>query len=263
MGLEDKLSAMPISAKQNRLSITGRAAAIAAMFLISSQLARAQDQALDDCEKAEIAADAVRACTALLGKPGLDAAQRGQVLVFRGNGWLKEEEPAAAIDDFAAAIEINPKNIEAITGRALAHAILGEHEQAAKDWDIAIASAPSEESGYYHRGVSYVAAGKANEAIADFNKVTEINPKNIEAFIGRAKAYDKLNDHEKALQELAAGIAIDKDYLPIHIARAEIADRWGETKLAVDSYLTALRLNGMNLKARQALQRLGVFTPPN
>ena len=252
-----------MAAKHNRSNIASRAAAIAAMFLITSQLARAQDQALDDCEKAEVAADAVRACTALLGKPGLDAATRGRVFVFRGNGWLKEEEPAAAVDDFAAAIAIDPKNTEAITGRARAHAILGEHEQAAKDWDLAIAAAPSAESGYYQRGVSYVAAGKANEAIADFNKVTEINPKNIEAFIGRAKAYDKLNDREKALREFDAGIALDKDYLPIYIARAEIADRWGETKLAVDSYLTALRLNGMNLKARQALQRLGVYTPPN
>jgi Tfp pilus assembly protein PilF len=90
----------------------------------------------------------------------------------------------------------------------------------------------------------------------------EINAKSVEALTGLASSYEHLGKKDEAQKNFAAALAIDPNNVPALIARAEAAERWGDRKLAIESYSAAIRLNGMQLKPRQALQRLGVETPP-
>lgn len=237
-------------------------AAIAAVVALVGP-ARSQDSDTATCEKGEIAAYAIRACTALLALSPDDAKVRGRILTYRGNAWMKEREADAAITDFAQAIKLDPKNAAAIEGRAQAETFEGQHDLATADWGRLIAIHPERHDFYLHRGTSELAGKKPKEALADFSKTIELEPKSVAAFVGRAKAYDQQGNRENALKEFDLALNIDPGYIPAYLAKAEAAERWGDKNLAVESLATALRLNGMNLHVRQELQRLGVYTPSN
>ena len=99
--------------------------------------------------------------------------------------------------------------------------------------------------------------------MADYGKIFEINPESLKAHLGRANVFVTLNDREKALAEFARAQAIDPKNLAPYIARAEAAERWGDTKMAIENYLVVVRNNTRSAGPyRKALQRLGVDTPP-
>ena len=249
-------------ARAQRLGATIATLAVLAAFT-NSAYAASQAPDISDCALEEHANDAVRACSAWVAKVDIDAATRAKVLGLRAKAWMNQEEPEAAVGDFTQAIKLDPQNAELLRSRARAYTILGTHDLAAADWAAVLGLEPKDDDAYYHRGQSQLNDGKTQEALADFDKAIEINARNIEAFIGRGRAYAKLDQRDKSMQELAAALKLDPSYIPAHLARAELADSWGQTQVAVESYQEALKYNGMNLKVRRELQRLGVFTPPN
>lgn len=252
--------------RQEMLSRTrglGRWVGVMLVVCMCAPTLAAQTTTKNDCHQEEISSLAVRACSVLINGPDLELAERGHLFTLRGNAWMKDDEPGAAVSDFARAIDIDPKNLLALKGRARAYTLIGEHNLSSEDWSRVIELTTEDDDAYLHRGLSELAAGKADQAVADFSKAIAINNKNINAYIGRGRAYDRLNEREKALKEFEMAVAIDPNYIPVYEARAEAADAWGETKLAIDNYLAAIKLNAFNLKVRQALQRLGVDTPPN
>ena len=240
-----------------------RAATLFAAMLVLAAPGVANADTADDCEQVDIAALALRACTTLLADPNLDEAMKAQIYTLRGAAWAKEEEPAQGVLDFTRTIEISGSHLDAIRGRAKAYETLGKHELAAADFARLIELEPGNEEHYRKRAAAYLAAGKPELALADYGKAIEIKPDNVEAHIGRAQVHVHANDRTQALEDFDRALEIDPKSVPALMARAIVRDSWGENKLAIEDYLAALHNNGMNLKARQALQRLGVDTPPN
>lgn len=244
-----------------------RSLAAAAAFALCGGLAAAEPAIepadnLADCEQTDSAPRVVRACTHILNGQKLEAAERMRILILRGVGWSKEEEFAAAAEDFTGALEIDPSNVAALEGRAKARSKLAEHGKSAEDWSQLLALQPQNDKYYRMRGTERLGAGKHQEALADFDKSLEINPKGIDAYIGRAHVYNALKDRQLSEREFKKGIEVNENYLPLHWARAEMAEHWGEEKLAIESYVKVLKINGVYEDARRRLQRLGVFTPP-
>lgn len=217
---------------------------------------------LRDCEQDDIASTALRACTQLLAKPDLAGRERGRIYTLRGVAWMTEDDPAAAVADFSKAIEIDPANIRALRTRAKAHSLLGNHELAAADWSRLIELKPDAEEFYRHRGAAHLSAGKTDAAFADYDKAIVLNPKNMEAHIGRALVYDFLGDRGKSVEEFNKAIAIDPTYIPSYWEKGQAAERWGDDKLAIETYSTLLKYNGVYSHARKRLEKLGVITPP-
>ena len=84
----------------------------------------------------------------------------------------------------------------------------------------------------------------------------------MEAYIGRASVYERLENRNQALSEFATALAINPGYIPAYWAKAQMAERWGDSKLAIESYTTLLNYNGVYWHARKALQRLGINHQP-
>ena len=81
--------------------------------------------------------------------------------------------------------------------------------------------------------------------------------------MGRGNVFVTLSDREKALAEFARAQAIDPQNPAPYIARAEAAEQWGDTKMAIENYLFVVQNNTRSAGPyRKALQRLGVDTPP-
>ena len=217
---------------------------------------------LGDCEQDDIASTALRACTQLLADPAIKGHERGRIHTLRGVAWMTEDDPAAAANDFSRAIEIDPANLRALRTRAKAYKLLGNHELSALDWGRLIALKPDAEEFYRHRGSAYLGAGHTDAAFADYDKAIALNPKNMEAHIGRALVFEKLGDRTKVLAEFAKAIELDPTYIPTYWEKGQVAERWGDVELAIETYSTLLKYNGVYSHARKRLQKFGILHPP-
>ncbi|MEQ1718017.1 MAG: tetratricopeptide repeat protein [Hyphomicrobium sp.] len=223
---------------------------------------------LADCERAQGAAQVLRTCSQVLERTDLDPDLRRLLLIRRGLAWLDEDEPKDAVADFTHALKLAPGNLDALTGRARAHAKAGEPAEAAADWTqiiVQLADGPNAPRGtaYLERAANNLAAGDADRALADYAKILEFDPKSIKALIGRANAYVARGDREKALDEFLRAMAIEPENTAPYIARAEAAERWGDTRMAIEDYKFVVKNNSRSAGPyRQALKRLGVDTPP-
>lgn len=220
-----------------------------------------------DCAGAKTAVEAIRTCSQVLERSGLDADTRRRLLIRRGAAWLGEDEPDDAVADFTLALALAPTDVEALTGRARAHTKAGDHAMAAADWSGVIAQhAGTVEliaAAYHERAASLFAAGDSDGALADYAKILELDPKSITAHIGRGKVHAARGDRAKALDEFAIAMAIEPENTAPYIARAQVAERWGDTKMAIADYTFVVRNNSRSAGPyRQALKRLGVDTPP-
>ncbi len=64
-------------------------------------------------------------------------------------------------------------------------------------------------SAYVQRGNDYIASGKLDEAIADYNAAIQLDPKNILANAARAIAYWRKNEQDKAVADYKQAAGLD------------------------------------------------------
>lgn len=242
--------------------------AAATALLMISYTAVLSAEAVDprDCEQEDSHVTALRACTSLLEAGNLDEATRMRYLVRRGYAWLADEDGAdGAKEDFTRALQTEPANVKALKGRAKAHTLLGEHNLAAADWSAILASQPEAgqtEAALMARGAALQADGQMDEALADYAKALELNPKSEAAHIARAGVFAARDDRASALKEYELARAIKGGSYDFYIARAQLAESWGETQSAIDHYQAALNIDPRRAwTARKSLKRLGVDYP--
>jgi tetratricopeptide (TPR) repeat protein len=226
----------------------------------SSATTSAPDQ--QDCEQQDRAYVALLACSRLLKAPDLDAAQRTRIYALRGRASLILFDFGEAVQDFTEVLKVEPDNLPILAGRAEALNEHGSHANAAKDWAHIVALKPADLAARLKLGKSHYMAGAADKAAAAYEDAVKLDEKNPEAHIGLAKAYEMLKQPEKADASFAAALKINPANASALYAQGEIAEARGNNKFAIESYSLSLKANGMQIKPRQALQRLGVETPP-
>jgi len=87
--------------------------------------------------------------------------------------------------------------------------------QTMKDYDRAIEL--KDAMAYFSRGTAYGELGNYREAIKDFDKTIEINPKHADAYYNQGIAYHHLGNKEQALSDYKTaarlGLKTAQDYL--------------------------------------------------
>jgi tetratricopeptide (TPR) repeat protein len=232
---------------------------------ISLLPARADDAKTGDdgeCFQKERAYDSMVACSRLLKAPDLTPERKVRIIEQRARDSLVLFYFAEAADDFGQVLKSEPENAAAFAGRAEALSEDGQFSKAAEDWERVAALKPGELSAFLQWGKNLHAAASYQKAVAAFEAASKLDKSSIPALIGLARALDMADDAQKSDDAIAAALAINSDSAAIHLARAEIAERRGNIPLAIESYKLCLKANGMQIKPRKALQRLGVETPP-
>jgi tetratricopeptide (TPR) repeat protein len=69
-----------------------------------------------------------------------------------------------------------------------------------------IAQNPNEALAYHGRAESHWYGGSLNEAIADYSRALELNPKDVSAFLGRGQVFMECRDFSRALEDLDAAL---------------------------------------------------------
>jgi tetratricopeptide (TPR) repeat protein len=91
--------------------------------------------------------------------------------------WLRRKgELAAALRDFAWAIELNPNDVENYDFRGDVYVERGEYDLAIADYNTSIRIKPDYAPAYYSRGLAHEKAGRIEEAVASFRQAARLSP---------------------------------------------------------------------------------------
>ena len=112
-----------------------------------------------------------------------------QVLKLR---WMPEFQKAHA------AIQKDPKDVEAYFKRGAAKNILGDKAGTFQDYDKALKLDPSNVQGLIQRSILFESKQNNQAALKDINQAIGLDAKNVEAYEIRAEIYTKLGESDKA-----------------------------------------------------------------
>jgi len=126
--------------------------------------------------------------------------QRVHPLIARGNAFLTEGQPEAALDDYEAALKVKPGLSDVLALKAEALLMLGSFEKAAALFDSACAAQPQNADFLSGRAITRLALGRLNDADADWRRQFDLL--SSERASARACVALRLADYEKALPEL-------------------------------------------------------------
>jgi tetratricopeptide (TPR) repeat protein len=216
----------------------------------------------DECSQKDRAYAAMRACSRLLSSADIDPAKKVSVYEKRARAALVLFYFDEAADDFSHVLAANPDNISALSGRGEALSEDGQYSKAADDWAHVAALNPADLAALLQLGKNHHAAANYEKAIAAYEAALKVDKDSTPALVGLARALDMANQTQRADEKIADALKINPQNATVLLARGEMAERRGDTALAVESYKLSIKANGMQIKPRQALQRLGVETPP-
>jgi tetratricopeptide (TPR) repeat protein len=92
--------------------------------------------------------------------------------------------------------------IAASIDRGSVYLIKGEHDQAISEFNKALEINPKDSGAYKNRGAAYMNKGQFDQAISEYTKALEINPKDAEAYNIRGRAYYFKGKYEKSWEDL-------------------------------------------------------------
>ena len=73
---------------------------------------------------------------------------------------------------------------------------------------------------YNNRGIAYYKKRQYNEAISDYNKAIELDPKYVEAYFNRGNAYDEKAQYKQAISDFTKTIEINPRFAEAYNNRA-------------------------------------------
>ena len=137
-----------------------------------------------------------------------------------GTGWVAKADVvlmADAVAFFTERLRTNEKDSEAYCYRGAAHASLGEKDKALEDFTAAIKLEPTHAHLFINRGSIYLSKDEADKGIADFDEAVRLHPKFVAAIHHRGLAHVMKRDADKALKDFDEAVRLDpKDATAIH-----------------------------------------------
>jgi serine/threonine-protein kinase len=199
--------------------------------------------------------------------------------VLLGKSSNKARNYKQAINDFTAALKLDPRNFEAFANRALAHKGLGNHaaavadcdaalkeedhlavlvlrgecycylkdyEKALRDLDRAVQKDPNNAEAWATRGLVYLNMDRHDDAIRDLDKALDLDPKDDQSYFFRAQARRSKKDFEGALQDYGRAIDLNRKAARYFLYRGGLHRTQKRLDEALQDLNEALQLDGNN-----------------
>ncbi len=96
---------------------------------------------------------------------------------------------------------------------------------------------------YFNRGNNYFKRGQYDEAISDYTKALEIDPKFTEAYHNRGTAYGKKGRYDEAISDFTKALEINPRFAEAYRSRGSAYDDKGQYDEAISDYNKALEMN--------------------
>lgn len=142
---------------------------------------------------------------------------------------------------FIALIAAGCNNEDSINGDDLFDD--GEYLEAIDAYTSYLATHPDHKKSIYNRGRSYEEVGDVNKAIADFEKLLDIDPKYINAYLSLAKISYNSHDYNKVLIYAGDAIDLNENNAQAHFLAGRAEHQLGYFEQAIESYNNAITIN--------------------
>ena len=111
--------------------------AVGCLFHLSiGQCAAASQRDWDSCTSQDRDKN-IAACTRIIEDAGTSLSDRFDAYLWRGGDYVAQNSFDSAVIDYSNAIKLNPRNITALSGRAIANFRKGDRDQAIIDYSLA------------------------------------------------------------------------------------------------------------------------------
>ncbi|MGO9138557.1 MAG: tetratricopeptide repeat protein [Syntrophales bacterium] len=110
-------------------------------------------------------------------------------------------------------------------------------------WSDCIKKSTNKPKPYNNRGFTYFELGNYNQAIGDFDRAIELNPKYAEAYNNRGVAHDRLGNYNLAIEDFDRAIEINPKYAMAYRNRGLSYGRLGNYNQAIEDFKIAAKLD--------------------
>jgi tetratricopeptide (TPR) repeat protein len=174
----------------------------------------------------------------------------------RGNAYITLGRYQQAINDYDAAIRIDPRFAKAYVNRGVALTYIHEYKKALHDFNTALDLDIQDSSVYFNRGNVFKALGFYERALEDYTKALSLNPENVDAYNNRGTTYLKLIKLEMAIEDFTNAITLDPENEMAHANRGLAYEKQGAYERAVKDYQISAQLG--NKQAQEYLRSKGM-----
>lgn len=129
-----------------------------------------------DCSQSRHLELQIKACTILIEDRALAGGNLALAHVNRANAYGMLRRYRQALDDYAAAIALEPHDALAYYNRANIHFDLGNSADAIADYTRAIDADAAFTLAYFNRGLAREGGGDRAGAIADYRRALQLEP---------------------------------------------------------------------------------------
>ena len=154
----------------------------------------------------------INACTRLLRSGRFGARNRATTYYNRGNAYSRLRQHRLAIQDYDAALRLNPRKVEAYINRGFDRVFLKQYHQAIQDFDAGLRLNPRIAEAYLNRGVAYAALKQYRRAIQDFDETLRLSPRDPGAYINRGNSYEALGRRAEAIRDYQAALRFNPNH---------------------------------------------------
>lgn len=116
--------------------------------------------------------------------------------------------------------------------------------------------APPPYTAYQQSADAHLVKGEYDLAVADYNKVIELNPKNAVTYLSRGLSYYYKQSYNEAISDYNKGIELAPNESMAYFNRGDSYEKLGEAQKAIADYQKAVALNPANDEAKKALKTL-------
>jgi tetratricopeptide (TPR) repeat protein len=132
---------------------------------------------------------------------------------------------------------------EGIKIRGLAYEEKGQCDEAISNYTKALEINPRDAEAYYNRGIAYDNKGQYDQAISDYTKALEINPRDAEAYYNRGIVYNRKSQYDEAISDFSKALKIDPRHAGAYYNRGIAYNKKVQYDQAVSDFNKALEIN--------------------
>lgn len=148
---------------------------------------------------------------------------------------------AVAIKSAGRAIAADPRNVRAYEKRADAYMASGRTNAALADYEKAIELGTKNPHVYYSRGLVMKGKQQVSEAIGDFSEAIKLDGKVAVFHLDRGLAYLNMSMPDRAIEDFTAAISLAPDEMPYaYFYRARALSSMGRNEEALRDYGLAI-----------------------
>lgn len=134
--------------------------------------------------------------------------------------------------------------------RGLAYARKGKDLEAIDDFTKTIQYNPKDVSAWYNRGLGYESLDRFEEALADFTQYIKLRPKEADGYNERGIVYEQMKKYDLALADYNKGLQLDPKDAIVYHNRGGLYLKLKQLDKALADMNRSIELNPKSVRAR-------------